>query len=237
MHPYTQTTVAVYRPQASTAHIVIAWIVTVLTGFYMLPWAIAATRSKQNIGPIVLINVFLGWTFIGWVAALVMAWVSDPQPTFVAAVTTGPYGYPPAGSDPYPPQYQQYPPQQYPPQGYPQPGYPQQQYPPQGYPPAQQYPPQPQQQPAQPLYQQLGYEQPRSVPEPFQQQQPQYRQPATRPLPTVPVHRHRRCTGIRTTTRRGSRRNSRRRVVRYLAARRRCGVNAEERCRLCGRGA
>ena len=135
MQQYSQT-VAVYRPPASTAHIVTAWVVTALTGLYMLPWAIAATRSKRNIGVIVLINVFLGWTFAGWVAALVMACLNDSEPTIVAAVTTGPYGYPPAGQYPYPPQ-QQYP-QYAPQQQYP----PAPQYPPQQYPPAPQYPPQ-----------------------------------------------------------------------------------------------
>lgn len=97
MHPFNQTTVAVYqRHQASTAHIVIAWIFAVLTVFYMLPWAIAATRSKRNIAPIVLINIFLGWSLIGWIAAMIMACLNDPQPRLVAAVTIGAYGYPPA---------------------------------------------------------------------------------------------------------------------------------------------
>lgn len=139
-----------------------------LTSFYMLPLAIAATRSKRNIGPIVLINVFLGWTFVGWVAALVMACVNDPQPTFVAAVTTGPYGYPPAPYG-YPPQqrYHQYPAQQYPPQ----------------------------QRPGHPPYPQLGYAQHALAapqpPEPRAYQQPnpqQYHQSpsATRPYPTTP---------------------------------------------------
>lgn len=183
MHPYSQMTVAVYRPQSSTTHIVIAWIVAILTSLYMLPWAIAATRSKQNIRPIVAINVFLGWTLIGWVAALVMACVNDPQPTFVAAVTTGPYGYPPAAAYPYPPQYQQYPSPQHP--QYPQvPG--QSHYPQLGYaqPPA---PPPYQQQPA-PYQQQPP---PYRLPPPYQQQPPPYQQqphpPATQPYPTAPV--------------------------------------------------
>ncbi len=177
MHPYNQTTVAVYRPQASTAHIVIAWIAAVLTGFALLPWAIAATRSKRNVGAIVLINVLLGWTLVGWIVALVMACVNDPQPMVMAAVTTGPYGYPPApyGYSPQQ-QYQQYPPQGYPPQAYPPPGYPAQQYAQPGYP--------PQPAPGQPPYPQLGYAQPPApqYPQPYQQPQP-----ATRPYPTAPA--------------------------------------------------
>jgi hypothetical protein len=37
----------VTRP-TSTAVIVTAWIVTFLTMFYMLPWAVAASRGKPN---------------------------------------------------------------------------------------------------------------------------------------------------------------------------------------------
>jgi hypothetical protein len=39
----------------------------------MLPWAVAATRGKSNALAIGLLNFLLGWTFIGWLAALVMA--------------------------------------------------------------------------------------------------------------------------------------------------------------------
>lgn len=51
----------------------IAWVIAVLTFGYMLPWAIAATRGKSNTGAIGWLNLLLGWTFIGWVVALVMA--------------------------------------------------------------------------------------------------------------------------------------------------------------------
>jgi hypothetical protein len=57
-----------------TAHVVIAWVIAVLTFGYMLPWAIAATRGKSNAGAVALVNLLTGWIFgIGWVAALVMA--------------------------------------------------------------------------------------------------------------------------------------------------------------------
>ncbi len=52
---------------------VIAWILTVLTAGYMLPWAIAATRGKSNAGAIGWINLLIGWTAVGWIIALVMA--------------------------------------------------------------------------------------------------------------------------------------------------------------------
>ena len=41
--------------------------------FYFLPSIIALARSKRNILAIFLLNLFLGWTFIGWVVALVWA--------------------------------------------------------------------------------------------------------------------------------------------------------------------
>ena len=52
---------------------ILAWITTVLTLGYMLPWAVAATRGKSNSWAVGLVNFLLGWTFVGWVAALIMA--------------------------------------------------------------------------------------------------------------------------------------------------------------------
>lgn len=52
---------------------IIAWILTIVTAGYLLPWAIAATRGKANTGTIFWINLLLGWTFIGWIVALVMS--------------------------------------------------------------------------------------------------------------------------------------------------------------------
>jgi hypothetical protein len=39
---------------------------------YVAPWIIAVSRNHPNMGAIVVVNLFLGWTFIGWVVAL--AW-------------------------------------------------------------------------------------------------------------------------------------------------------------------
>jgi hypothetical protein len=44
---------------------------------YFLPSIIALARSKRDIGGIVLLNFFLGWTMIGWVIALVWAVKTD----------------------------------------------------------------------------------------------------------------------------------------------------------------
>jgi hypothetical protein len=59
--------------QARPIQIPLSWIAAILTGGYMLPWAIAATRRKSNAGAIGLVNLLLGWTVIGWIVALVMA--------------------------------------------------------------------------------------------------------------------------------------------------------------------
>lgn len=44
-----------------------------VAAFYFLPSIIAITRKLYSVGPVIIINTFLGWTFIGWVAALAMA--------------------------------------------------------------------------------------------------------------------------------------------------------------------
>jgi len=51
------------------------WVLSFILGtiVYFLPIIIALARHKRNITGIILVNVFLGWTFIGWVVALVWA--------------------------------------------------------------------------------------------------------------------------------------------------------------------
>lgn len=47
-------------------------------GLYFLPAIIAAARQTHNATGILLLNIFLGWTLIGWVIALVLAICSEP---------------------------------------------------------------------------------------------------------------------------------------------------------------
>lgn len=61
---------------SNAAAITIAWLLAIFTLGYMLPWAIAATRGKANHGAIAALNLLLGWTFVGWIVALVMACAS-----------------------------------------------------------------------------------------------------------------------------------------------------------------
>ncbi|MFX4271552.1 superinfection immunity protein [Propionibacteriaceae bacterium Y1685] len=65
------------RHENSGGHIAVAWIFAVLTALYFLPWAIAATRHKENTLTIFLLNLFLGWSGVGWIIALVMSLLSD----------------------------------------------------------------------------------------------------------------------------------------------------------------
>lgn len=52
---------------------------------YFLPTYEAWSRNHVNIAPIVLVNTFLGWTLLGWVAALVWA-LKKPEPAAVEQV-------------------------------------------------------------------------------------------------------------------------------------------------------
>ena len=54
---------------------------------YLLPTLIASLRHSRSTGLILLVNLFAGWTMVGWMAALVWALVSGPRYMYV---------YPPA---------------------------------------------------------------------------------------------------------------------------------------------
>lgn len=78
----------------STAVIVIAWVITVLSGLYMLPWAIAASRGKANQWTVFLVSLLLGWTVVGWIVALVLSCTAHrPVATFAPIA-----GYAPAAA-------------------------------------------------------------------------------------------------------------------------------------------
>lgn len=65
--------VAITDQESKPTQTIIAWICAVLSGLYLLPWAIAATRGKANSGMIGWINLLLGWTIIGYIWALVLS--------------------------------------------------------------------------------------------------------------------------------------------------------------------
>jgi hypothetical protein len=51
------------------------WLVSLF--FYFLPAFLA--RNKSNFTSILILNILAGWTFIGWIIALVWALSSDSQ--------------------------------------------------------------------------------------------------------------------------------------------------------------
>ena len=59
---------------------------------YFLPTLIAANRGHQITG-ILLLNLFFGWTGIGWFALLLWALLSAPRYVLVAASPNAQYYY------------------------------------------------------------------------------------------------------------------------------------------------
>lgn len=45
----------------------------ILLIFYVLPGVVAVRRNHHQAGPIIAINLLLGWTFLGWVIAFAMS--------------------------------------------------------------------------------------------------------------------------------------------------------------------
>lgn len=55
---------------------------------YLLPTIVAYRSDRKNSSSIFLLNLLLGWTFIGWVAALVWAAKEDDVPVVKDEGTT-----------------------------------------------------------------------------------------------------------------------------------------------------
>jgi Superinfection immunity protein len=62
--------------------VISVWFVLLLLAacFYFLPGGVALLRRHHNAGAIVALNLFLGWTLVGWVACLVWALTNQPIP-------------------------------------------------------------------------------------------------------------------------------------------------------------
>jgi len=56
---------------------------------YIMPLAVAAHRNCEATAGIAVVNIFLGWTFIGWVVALAWA-ASGKVKAAQTAVSTAP---------------------------------------------------------------------------------------------------------------------------------------------------
>lgn len=55
------------------------FVVGLLIALYFLPSIIAIIRDPKHSGSIGLVNLFLGWTIIGWFAALIWAIVEKRE--------------------------------------------------------------------------------------------------------------------------------------------------------------
>jgi hypothetical protein len=59
-----------------TSFLGIALVIIVLA-IYFLPTIVAGRRYHNNMMAIFVVNLFLGWTFLGWVGALVWSCTND----------------------------------------------------------------------------------------------------------------------------------------------------------------
>ena len=55
---------------------------------YLTPAIIALARGNRNKGSVVVVDLLLGWTFVGWIVAFAMAFQSQKP---VAAMYPPPY--------------------------------------------------------------------------------------------------------------------------------------------------
>ena len=54
-----------------------------LLAIYFIPTIVAFSRNKNNRTAIFVLNLFLGWTLVGWIVSLVWACISDKPQTIV----------------------------------------------------------------------------------------------------------------------------------------------------------
>jgi Superinfection immunity protein len=71
-------------PTSPAFAIIIATAVVVAPPIYFLPVIIAYTRPAPDRASVAIINVFLGWTYVGWVVALALA-ARERRPASVVA--------------------------------------------------------------------------------------------------------------------------------------------------------
>jgi hypothetical protein len=52
-------------------------MILVIAAIYFVPALVAYGKSRKNSGAILATNLLLGWTFLGWVVALIWAMTED----------------------------------------------------------------------------------------------------------------------------------------------------------------
>lgn len=66
-------------------HLLFALFLLPFGVLHFLPTIVAALRNSRHVVAIFLLNLCLSWTVIGWIAALVWAFTSDPKYVYVYA--------------------------------------------------------------------------------------------------------------------------------------------------------
>ncbi len=66
-------------------HVLFALLLIPFGAIHFLPTIIAALRHSRSVVGIFLLNLFLGWTVIGWIVALVWALRSEPKIVYMYA--------------------------------------------------------------------------------------------------------------------------------------------------------
>ena len=54
-------------------------LIALIFSLYFLPFLIASLRQHKNIFVIFLLNLTLGWTFLGWIAALIWSIMNNKK--------------------------------------------------------------------------------------------------------------------------------------------------------------
>ena len=55
------------------------WLVVLILPLYFLPAIIGFRRQHKNATAIFLLNLFLGWSFLGWIVSLIWAFTTSNQ--------------------------------------------------------------------------------------------------------------------------------------------------------------
>ena len=58
----------------------ISVMVIITVAVYILPTLLAWKRQSSRRWRITFVNLLLGWTFVGWIAAMVMTFAYEPPP-------------------------------------------------------------------------------------------------------------------------------------------------------------
>ncbi len=83
LYMQAQETVVYNAGWIGTPELIIILIVTLLTlPVYFVPTIIALIRKTKKKTSIILLNILLGWTFLGWVGALIWAITDTTEKEF-----------------------------------------------------------------------------------------------------------------------------------------------------------